>query len=265
MNTGNVMRLSYCVRLRRFLVLLLAGLTTSLMAQPGIPVLTVYTEVRNNNELRSDPSGNSVVDNPASRLLDAMLTEANLQYDLHVYPWARIRQGLDNERNLLAYPVTRTASREQRWLWVGEIQPLSYYLYGSRERLDELPRSLEAAREFRVGTVQGDVIDTYLEANNFTALVRMTDVSRAPLMLERGRFDLFAMGAHRISEYTDLYGIDAQSLVPVVALTEISTALYFTMSRDTDPALLEQLRAAYQRIVANGTYARIMSPGSYQP
>jgi polar amino acid transport system substrate-binding protein len=222
------------------------------------PVLQVYTEVRNNQELTINSAGETLVDNPATRLLAALMAEAGLQYQLRVYPWARIQQGLDNDPNVLAYPVTRTVSREQRWLWVGEIQPLRYYLYGRRDHAERLPRSLDQARELRVGTIQGDVIDSYLASKNFTRLVHMTDVSRAPLMLMRDRFELFAMGAHRIPEYAELHGFDIDSLIPAVPLSDISTALFFALSRNSAPELLARLSAAYQTIVADGTFTRIM-------
>lgn len=244
------------------LALLLAVMATTLTAQSpaleSVFTIDVYTEVRNNSELTRSASGESVVDNAASRLLAALLAAADIDYTLHVYPWARIQQGLDTDANVLAYPVTRTAAREQRWHWVGEIQPLRYYLYGHSDQSYRLPLSLDAARDLRVGTIQGDVIDTYLAGQGFSQLVHMTDISRAPLMLVRDRFDLFAMGAHRIPQYAELHGIDSDSLVPVVPLTEISTALFFALSRNSDPQLLARLRSAYQTIVADGSLAQIM-------
>jgi len=242
------------------LLVLLSVFPGSPAAQPIVQELRVYTEVRNRNELTTDATGATVVNNPATRLLTALLEEAGITYTLRVYPWARIQQGLDNDINVLAYPVTRTAERESRWQWVGEIQPLRYYLFGLREQLGRLPRSLDEAREFRVGTLQGDVIDSYLADLDFTSLVHMTDVSRAPLLLLRGRFDLFAMGAHRIPEYTGLSGMEPDRLVPAVPLPEISTALYFALSRNTEPAILQRLQDAHEKISADGTLARIMQP-----
>ncbi len=243
-------------------VVLVAG-NTPLAAQT--PVLQVYTEVRNNQELTTNSAGETLVDNPATRLLAALMADAGLQYQLRVFPWARIQQGLDNDPNVLAYPVTRTATREQRWLWVGEIQPLRYYLYGRRNHAERLPRSLEEARELRIGTIQGDVIDSYLADKNFTRLVHMTDVSRAPLMLMRDRFELFAMGAHRIPEYAELHGFEIDSLIPAVPLSDISTALFFTLSRNSSPELLARLSAAYQKVVADGTFDRIMQGQAASP
>ncbi|MFN3164255.1 MAG: hypothetical protein ACE37N_12440, partial [Pseudohongiellaceae bacterium] len=74
----------------------------------------------------------------------------------------------------------------------------------------------------------------------------------------RDRFELFAMGAHRIPEYAELHGFDIDSLIPAVPLSDISTALFFALSRNSAPELLARLSAAYQTIVADGTFTRIM-------
>lgn len=236
----------------------LLAITFPASAQGNDPVLQVYTEVRNSSELKLDAAGNRFVDNPDTRLLDAMLTASGLRYELTVYPWARISQGLDLERNLLAYPVTRTRSREDRWQWVGPIQPLDYYFYGLRAEQSRLPSSFAEARRFRIGTINGDVIDEYLEDRGFDNLVNMVDISRAPLLLMRGRFDLFVLGQHRIDEFIALHEIEADTLVPMIRLDDISTALYFAMSKQTDPELRDRLEQAYAQIVADGTFEATM-------
>ncbi|MFN3165400.1 MAG: hypothetical protein ACE37N_18400 [Pseudohongiellaceae bacterium] len=57
------------------------------------PVLQVYTEVRNNQELTINSAGETLVDNPATRLLAALMAEAGLQYQLRVYPWLAFSKG----------------------------------------------------------------------------------------------------------------------------------------------------------------------------
>lgn len=257
MQATNLKSTLSCLIQRALLGLCLMFSGSSLAQIPDI-TLQVYTEVRNSNELQQDTDGNRNVNNRETRLLFAMLNEAGFAFDLKVYPWARISQGLDSEVNMLAYPVTRTASREQRWQWIGPIQPLDYYFYGLRTEQAVLPANFTEAKNFRIGTINGDVIDEYLQSQGFENLVNMVDISRAPLLLMRGRFDLFVLGQHRIEEFIALHEVEPDTLVPMFRLDEISTALYFTMSKQTEPQVLNRLIEAYNRIVADGTFEEIM-------
>ena len=238
--------------------LLIGSFCSGLSAQNEPITLQVYTEVRGANEYTINPDGSLTPESPATSLIHAILARSGIDYELSIYPWARISQALDSEPNLIAYPVTRTEEREDRWLWLGMIQPLKYNLYGLRENLNSLPTTLDEARDYRVATINGDVVDLYLEGLGFDNLINIVDLSRAPFMLVRGRFDLFPQGEHRLGEFSELNALAPDALVPVIPLEAISTALYFAMSKQTHADTITVLEQAYRAVITDGTFEEIM-------
>lgn len=77
-------------------------------------------------------------------------------------------------------------------------------------------------------------------------------------LLERGRLDLVPYGEQALIEYLRQNGVQEDRVVPMVKLEALSTGLYFAVSKQTDPALVARLRAAYQGIIDNGVYQEVM-------
>jgi polar amino acid transport system substrate-binding protein len=225
----------------------------------SLPSIQVYTEVRNAANIARDQQGIPYVDNPATTLTVAVLEEAGLDYDIRIVPWARIMQILDTQPNTLAYSLARTPQRETRFLWVGEIRPVEVYLFGLRSRQAELPGTIEEARDFRIGTIRSDFADQYLRGLEFPNLVHIGNNTPWLTMMERGRIDLVPFGAHGIQEYLAQRAEPQEKLLATVHLDALSTGLYLALSKQTDPAILKRLRQAYQRLVEDGTYQRIMA------
>lgn len=229
----------------------------SICVHSAEPVIQVYIELRDDTRLEMSSEGLRV-NTPATRLLDAIMLEAGLRYELTVNPWSRILQILDSTPNIIAYPVARLAEREERWLWIGGFWTPEYNLFGLAEKLESLPADLESAKALRIGTFKGDVIDTYLQSKGFENLIHITEPSNALLLLLRDRFDLVAMDQRNIDQSPVLRNIPEQRVVPVIPLPEISQDLYFSLSAGSDPELLERLQTAYASVVGSGQYQEIM-------
>ena len=53
-------------------------------------------------------------------------------------------------------------------------------------------------------------------------------------------------------------GYDLKELIPMIGIPELSLILWITMSKSTDPAIVEGPRTAYKKLKNSGKYLEIM-------
>ena len=159
---------------------------------------------------------------------------------------------------MLAYTLVRTAEREDAYHWVGLVRRIDSYLYGLRRREASLPTTLAEARNYRTASIRDDAYDNLLRSLDFTDVVYINNASPWLTLMERGRMDLIPYGEQAMTDYLERQGIAIDRVVPLVRLEALSTGLYFALSKDTDITTVERLQTAYQQLISNGSYARII-------
>lgn len=235
--------------------LILAALPVALHAQA--PVIQAYTQVRNAANLVVEADGTVRPTDIGTQLLQALMAEAGLEYELNLAPWARNIQALETQPNVLAYTLVRTAEREDAYHWIGLVQRIDSYLYGLRRREASLPTTLAEARNYRTASIRDDAYDNLLRSLNFTDIVYINNASPWLTLMERGRMDLIPYSEQAMADYLERQGIAADRVVPLVRLEALSTGLYFALSKQTELATVERLQAAYQQLISNGRYQQI--------
>lgn len=194
----------------------------------------------------------------ATELATAVLDEAGISYDINLVPWVRVIRALDGDANVLAFSMFRTKDRETKYHWVGEVIPLNYSLYGLKRKLNLLPKTLELARDTKIGVNRGDVAQSYLSSLGFSNLILVKDDERSLYMLARNRIDLFPYAEIVINAFVEHHGFEPDDFFAVLKLQEISTSAYMALSQKTDPKMVSRMQEAYKNVKMNGTYDRIM-------
>jgi|GEM_PF-1145371 len=226
-------------------------------AEQNLPLLHVYTEVRDRSQLVTDAQGRTWVDNSMSRLVEVVLAEAGVEFQSSVVPWSRMLNSLSNQPNTLAYPLLRIPEREDQFAWVGHLQHIDSYLFGLRSRIDELPDSLDEVGGFRLGTMRGDAFHNFFVAQGYPNLVVFNNSTPWLSMLQRGRIDLMPFALTGIAGYLERSGEPPDTLAPVIRLDALSYPLYFVMNLNSDPELVKKIADAYQRVVSDGRFEEI--------
>ena len=197
----------------------------------------------------------------ASDLVRAVLMEAGFTAEIRIVPWPRLMSMLQSEPNVLALNMTRTPGRENLFHWIGEIRPVTFQLWGLRERASELPRTLADARELRVSTYRNDVVEQYLLTEGFSNLIYVSENYDSMAMLQRRRIDLIPYSQDAMSELMSRQNDIQQQLLPFIDLEAISTAHYIVMSMTSDPGFVARVRSAYQALVDRGEFDQILNGG----
>lgn len=248
----------YANRLHICCLVLLFFLSTAQGAeQAGSLFMHVYTGPRSLDGSPSSEAGATPVDTTAD-VARALLDQAGIEHELTVIPWSRAVQALQSTPNVMVYSMIRNNEREHLYEWIGMIRPVETWLFALDGKLQQLPATLDQARNYSIGLARRSAADDYLQSLGFTDIAYMGDASRAPLLLQRNRIDLAAFTLNESMGMQERFDLQPGELIPVIKLEPLSTGTYFVVSKQTDPALVTRLKQAYQDLVDNGRYVQIM-------
>lgn len=198
----------------------------------------------------------------STEVVEAVLKEIGVHGDIQIMPWARAYATALHGENVLIFSIMRTPAREHLFKWVGVVSPPdSSYLFALRERGLKLD-NLDDALKYRIGTINGDVREQYLESKGFVK-GRQLHANALPKTiyekLKLGRIDLWAMSDIVATDIVRREGGDpTKVLARVLQLTELgSGGSYMAFGPKTDDQLVERFRKGLEVIKENGTFAAL--------
>ncbi|MHC8306350.1 substrate-binding periplasmic protein [Pseudomonas sp. PB3P13] len=197
---------------------------------------------------------------PGTRIAEETLRGAALtEYRLSLYPWARAYEKALHEPNVLIYPLTRTAIREDLFKWVGEIDRVTIKFYKLSGRTDITLNSLEDAKRYIVGVVRNDTKQTFLEQQGLTRLVVSADNHANFQKLLNQQVELLPMSENSARLESTAAQVDFSSLEAIYSIDKQPARIYMAFSRDTPDDIVDKARRSFEQLEASGAVARILS------
>jgi polar amino acid transport system substrate-binding protein len=225
-------------------VLLLAG-------QPYAASLRILTE--NLPPLNYVKDG--VLVGPSVEMVKEIQRRIGSMEDIQVYPWARAYQIALEEENVILFGVSHTPPREDKFRWVGPLATKRDILV-AKKGAPLVINSLEDAKKVgRIGVLRDDTKEEFLERNGFTNLEPVSDERKNAQKLVMGRIDLWVFKKPGLKTVCELAGVDYDAVEEVFHLRETSVDIAFSLK--TPDVVVEQWRAAFTEMVADGTVAAI--------
>jgi len=237
----------------RTLILILM-FTSSLLAHATEPPLLLLTET-SPFTLKSPASIHS---GEATTFVESLLEHADQNYQLSYQPWKRAYLNAQTKPNALIYPIAKAPSREDQFYWVGQLIPVTYYLFRVSNRNHIKIESLDDAKNWRVGVVNEHIHHQYLKSQGFKNLQSVNSNYQNIKKALLGRIDLFPMSAGGMMQLCSRDELDCSSFKPVLQLNAVAKGLYLAASRNTDPFIIDQLKDSYQVLVNNGQHKKIL-------
>lgn len=205
---------------------------------------------------------NGKVAGTASAVVEATLQRAGLtDYRMSLYPWARAYDMALQEPNVLIYLIARTPERESLFKWAGEITRIDYHFYKLRQRKDITVRNLQDAKNYSVGVLRDDFRHQYLQAQGFRKMVVSAQNIDNFRKLLNQQVQLVPLPERDAVQLSKSAGVDYASLEKVLTLDGMATGLYMAYSRKTDDDVVARSRAAFDKLKAEGTVAKLLSAG----
>jgi len=202
---------------------------------------------------------NSQKGGEATRFIQGVMDNADVEYTLSYLPWRRAYHNARAAPNVVIFPLARTAAREAEFQWIGQLVPIKYYLFQLKARDDIHVQSLNDAKPYEIGVVNYHAHHELLLERKFAHLqpVNSSDQNIKKLLL--GRIDFFSMSDGGIQPLCERTQIDCRKLKAAVELTGIAGGLYMALSNDSDPELARKLKVSFSQLVNDGTHAEIFA------
>jgi ABC-type amino acid transport substrate-binding protein len=166
------------------------GLTTPLYASP-IDDLNFYTEQYPPYNMKVGGEKQGISIEILREVLDAADTKKGIS-DVEVVPWARGYKTALNKPDTVLFSTTRTAAREDKFIWVGPIVATEIGIIGGADA-----PAVSAATDLgddRTATIRDDVAEQLLVQADvpMSALQRNSRITPIVRQLETGRVDYWA-------------------------------------------------------------------------
>lgn len=197
----------------------------------------------------------------ATEVVEAVLKELKLHGDFQSLPWARAYETARSTPDVLIYSIGRTPERDKSFKWVGVIAPTNYYLFGRPDKAYDVD-SLDAAKQYRIATVNEDVGEQFLVARGFVKGQNLQPSVRYEINYEKlrmERVDLWIMNELTASYLARQAGDDpAKTMVRVYRIPELSgEGYYMAFGKQTSDATVDKFRRALESLKESGRYEQL--------
>jgi len=177
--------------------------------------------------------------------------------DIELVPWARGYNYALTKKNIILFVMTRTPEREDLFQWVGPVASSNMVLVArksSRIKID----SVDDIREYALGAVRDDIGEMLLRRllGDGIEISLTNNGINCARQLNLNRIDLWSYEENVAFWFIKKAGLDPDDFEVVYSIEEASE--WFALSRRTDPAIVEQLQDALDRI-SSRTRKRILN------
>lgn len=179
--------------------------------------------------------------------LKALLANTNLDYNIKLRDLSYGLNRASKHTNHAIYCVSKTADHEPSFNWVGPLASIKWTLFAKPGSTIEL-KTLEDARQYRIGGYNGDIMTTYLAEQGFDVQAITKNGLNARRLVEDQISLWVADGL--AGPYMAADAADVTNLKHALVFRE--TPMFLAVNKDTDPKILQALHEGYRKLVASG-------------
>lgn len=182
-----------------------------------------------------------------------MFQRAQIKYSMTLlYPWDRIYKTALEKPDYGIFVTARSEEREPLFKWVGPIGPDDWVLLARSDSKINL-KSLEEAKNYKVGAYKGDAMAEDLLKRGFTPHLELRDQENAKNLV-KGEIDLWATGDPAGRYLANQAGIKDLKTV----LRYSHDDLYLALNKQTPDAVVQKLQAALDQMRKEGKLQEII-------
>ena len=198
-------------------------------------------------------------------IVEMMLKKANLKAEIKIYPWARSYQLALSEKNTLIFSLLRDQAREEKFQWIGKLYTVNVYVATLKARDDLKINNMTSAKSYRVGTIRGDLTETYLLDNGFVMNENLFISSNNNILwdlLYSVRIDAVFTNQFLWRHQIKNLALDPTAVKLNFEIPNFANDLYIAASLTTDKKIVDALTSALDQMKADGSYQAILSKWS---
>jgi polar amino acid transport system substrate-binding protein len=198
---------------------------------------------------------------PSVDIVNAIRERLGIRDAIKVYPWARGYNTVETVPNTMLFSMTRSATREELFKWVGPLAEKKIGLFARRDRGIKL-ENLEQAKPYLIGVQLDGHGMEYLSSRGFENF----DPSTTPLAnmkkILAGRDDLWFASNATVAGNARIMDVDVDELELV--LTVDNTFMYIAFNKQTGDHIVDQWQQAFDALVAEGVVKSIFEKHGFE-
>ncbi|HEA16112.1 MAG: substrate-binding periplasmic protein [Pseudoalteromonas prydzensis] len=221
------------------------------VAQPN---LTVVTELSPPNQMLI----NNQVTGYSTELVKMIISEAQLNASISMYPWARAYKMASHNSNTLIYSMARTTEREALFHWIGPVAQFKMGFVKLTERSDINFNDTEQAKQYKIAVQRHDLASQVLVKRGFEVLLT-TDIQKSYQLLLARKVDMVVDDANYIAAMSEQLAINANTLTFVHAIEGLTVAGYLAANINTDEEAVKALQQAFLKVKNTEKYHQLIT------
>lgn len=206
-------------------------------------VLSLVTEIRPPRQMLE---GDQVVGTATDRVR-RLMEAAGIPYSMSVFPFARSFHIAQTDGNTCIFSIVKNEEREKLFVWIDTPIMQLRRVFFARADANIRLRSIEDARDYRIGTYVGDAMDHYLKQRGFKVDAAPTDMNNLH-KLRLKRIDLW-VDDEQIGQYQISQSGEGVPVVPV--FTIMVQDIYLACNPNVPTETIEKLKKAAKSVFVN--------------
>lgn len=197
----------------------------------------------------------------------ATLNEASLSGKFELMPMARAYHQLETHPDIIMMSLLKNQQRSELFNWIGAVYFADAYLVTLKPFAGQAT-TLEQAKNYRVGTINGYSSAQYLINKGFTDdenLVLVSHYSQLWQMLFKRRLDFVLSNTLTLENELKSVGFDVNDINKHIHLTQYPSLLYFAANKKISHETSNKLKQALTNIKENGQYLAILQKWGLSP
>lgn len=198
----------------------------------------------------------------STALVKAVLTEAKLDAQIEMYPWARSLRIARSRPNVLIYNIARTAERETEFHWIGTVAAYQFGFVALSHRNDIKIAKLQDAKALTIAVQRDDLSANFLMNNGFVLgqqLVLAADITESWQLLLNGKVDLVIDDPAALADMAARLTLAESNIRFVYAIPELAQQTWLAANIQTPAELVTQLKLAHRKVATTALYQQVMS------
>ncbi len=247
--------------MRQFLywILLILGIHICGHAQE-YPLIAV---ANSSNVLQYQNAGKA--EGPSVDILTMLLDEADLSADIAFMPWTRALKTATTRPNTIIMTIVRTPEREDNFHWIAKVSDTVKSFISLKENSTAVVSSFEQAKQKIVAVIRGSISETFLLEQEFSQdrnLFIVSNTNQAIQLLLNKKVDLVFCDPSVFYFYFAEKQLKSEEFIEVNTIEDTRKSGYIALSKGSDIAILNKLKAAQRIIEKNQKYHNLVK---YRP
>ena len=192
---------------------------------------------------------NGVVGGVATEIVQAVLSELEIDAKISVLRWSRAFRRATRRENVLIYSIARTPERENLFHWIGIVAPFETILYSLSHRHDIIITSIEDLEFWSIGVVKGDTREQFFKSKGLSKVKSYNNSRDLMQALVNGGVDLIPVARLNFPYLVEHLEFREDMFSEKHQLVELGEeGLYMAFGISTDPDIANLFKTAYDRV-----------------